>query len=76
MEKRTRRVKLFRFFDPDTGELMDTFVFPETADIEQIIIDIQIIWAKEGGERSYKDIIIERYGDKIIRIIDKKVVLR
>lgn len=71
-----RRVKLFRLPDPDTGELMDTFIFPETADIEQIIVDVQTIWAKEGGERSFKDIIIERYGDEIIRIIDKKVVLR
>lgn len=62
--------------DPsEHGQIMDTFVFPESADIEQIANDVQATWEESEGEKSYYDIITEKYGDVMLCIADSKEVV-
>ena len=57
------------------GQIMSTFVFPEDVDIEQIADDVQAVWEENEGELSYYDIITEKYGDKMLEVIESKEVV-
>ena len=57
------------------GKIMDTFVFPESVDIKQIATEVQEIWEENEGEKGYYDIITEKYGDKLLDVIESKEVI-
>ena len=57
------------------GKIMNTFVFPEDADIEQIANDVQAVWEENEGQLSYYDIITKKYGDKMLDVIESKEVV-
>lgn len=57
------------------GKIMDTFVFPESVDIEQIAAEVQEIWEENEGQKSYCDIITEKYGDRLLGMVESKEVI-
>lgn len=74
------RVKVLHYLNgsdepSEYGKIMNTFVFPEDADIEQIANDVQAIWEENEGQKSYYDIITEKYGDKLLDVIESKEVV-
>ena len=74
------RVKLLHYLNgsdepSEYGKIMNTFVFPEDTDIEQIANDVQAVWEENEGELSYYDIITEKYGDKMLDVIESKEVV-
>ena len=74
------RVKLLHYLNgsdepSEYGKIMNTFVFPEDTDIEQISNDVQAVWEENEGQLSYYDIITEKYGDKMLDVIESKEVV-
>ena len=74
------RVKVLHYLNgsdepSEYGKIMDTFVFSESVDIEQIANDVQAIWEENEGQISYHDIIAEKYGDKMLDVIESKEVV-
>ena len=74
------RVKLLHYLNgsdepSEYGKIMNTFVFPEDTDIEQIANDVQAVWEENEGQLSYYDIITEKYGDKMLDVIESKEVV-
>lgn len=74
------RVKVLHYLNgsdepSEHGQIMSTFVFPEDVDIEQIADDVQAVWEENEGQLSYYDIITEKYGDKMLEVIESKEVV-
>lgn len=74
------RVKLLHYLNgsdepSEYGKIMNTFVFPEDADIEQIASEVQAVWEENEGQLSYYDIITEKYGDKMLDVTESKEVV-
>ena len=57
------------------GKIMDAFVFKENANIERIADYVQKVWEENEGQKSYYDIIIENFGDKLLEVIESKEVV-
>ena len=68
------KVKVLNYLDADYGNIMDTFVFKEEADIEEIKNTVQDIFEKECGERPYCDIMTELFGHLMLNVIENEDV--
>lgn len=68
------KVRVLNFIDYDYGNLMDTFVFTEDADIEEIKKTVENVFYEEGGTRSYYDIINELYKNVMFDVIETEEV--
>ena len=68
------KVKVLNFIDCDYGNIMDTFVFTEDADIEEIKQTVERVFEEECGERPYCDIISERYENVLFDVIEREEV--
>jgi predicted transcriptional regulator YdeE len=68
------RVKVLNFLDYDNGNLMDTFVFTEDADIEEIRETVERIFQEEEGQRPYCDIINERYKNVMFDVFSREEI--
>ena len=66
------KVKVLNFLDYDYGNVMDTFVFTENADIEEIKKTVADIFEKEEGSRPYCDIVNELYGHLMLNVIERE----
>ena len=65
------KVKVLNYIDYDSGEIMDTFVFKEEADIEEIKKTVQYVFEEEEGIRPYIDIMNELYGHLVLEVIEE-----
>ena len=68
------KVKVLNFIDYDYGNVMDTFVFTEEADIEEIKRTVEKVFHKEEGQRPYCDIVNELYGNLMLDVIEEDKV--
>lgn len=68
------KVRVLNFIDYDYGNLMDTFVFTEDADIEEIKKTVENVFYEEGGTRPYYDIINELYKNVMFDVIETEEV--
>lgn len=66
------KVKVLNFLDYDYGTLMDTFVFTEDADIEEIIKTVEDVFHKECGDRPYCEIVNELYGHLMLNVVERQ----
>lgn len=69
------KVKILNFVDYDYGNIMDTFVFTEDADIEEIKRTVEKVFQEEEGQRPYCDIINELYGNLMLDVIEEDKVI-
>lgn len=68
------KVKVLNFIDYDYGNIMDTFVFVEDADIEEIKQTVERVFQEEEGQRPYCDIISELYENLLFDVIEREEV--
>ena len=68
------KVKVLNYLDYDYGNIMDTFVFVEEADIDEIKRTVADIFDKEEGDRPYCDIICELYGHLMLNVVEREEV--
>ena len=68
------KVKVLNFLDYDYGNIMDTFVFTEDADIEEIRKTVEKVFQEEEGDRPYCDIVNELYGHLMLNVIEREEV--
>ena len=68
------KVKVLNFVDYDYGNIMDTFVFTEDADIELIKQTVERVFHNEEGQRPYCNIIDELYGDLMFDVTERQEV--
>lgn len=68
------KVKVLNFLDYDYGNVMDTFVFTEEADIKEIEETVSNVFREEEGQRPYCDIVNELYGHFMLNIIERKEI--
>lgn len=66
------KVKVLNFLDYDYGNIMDTFVFTEEADIEEIKKTVNNVFQEEEGDRPYCDIVNELYGHLMLNVIERE----
>ena len=66
------KVKVLNFIDYDYGNIMDTFVFTEDADIEEIKRTVERVFQEEDGMRPYCDIIGELYANLMFDVIKRE----
>jgi len=66
------KVKVLNFLDYDNGNIMDTYVFTEDADIEEIKQTVEKVFQEEDGQRPYCDIINELYRNVMFDIIERQ----
>jgi hypothetical protein len=66
------KVKVLIFLDYDYGNVMDTFVFTEEADIEEIKKTVTKTFEEEEGDRPYCDIVNELYGHLMLNVIERE----
>ena len=64
------KAKILNFIDYDFGNIMDTFVFKDDANIEEIKETVEKVFEDEGGQRPYCNIINEWYGDLMLQVIE------
>lgn len=64
------KVKVLNYFNYDTGELMNTFVFKAEADIKKIAKEVEEIFRDEEGTRPYITIIHDLYGHLLVKVLD------
>lgn len=69
------KVKVLNFIDYDYGNIIDTFVFTEDADIEEIKETVERVFQEEEGIRPYYDIISELYGNLMFDVIEEDKVI-
>ena len=69
------KVKILNFVDYDYGNIMDTFVFTEDADIEEIKRTVEKVFQEEEGQRPYCDIINELYENLMFDVIEEDKVI-
>ena len=69
------KVKILNFVDYDYGNIMDTFVFTEDADIEEIKRTVEKVFQEEEGQRPYCDIINELYKNLMFDVIEEDKVI-
>ena len=69
------KVKILNFVDYDYGNIMDTFVFTEDADIEEIKQTVEKVFQEEEGQRPYCDIINELYENLMFDVIEEDKVI-
>lgn len=69
------KVKVLVFKDYDYGNIMDTYVFKEEADLEEIKHTVEYTYdVVEEGQRPYCDIIRELYGHLMLNVIEEKEI--
>lgn len=68
------KVKVLNFLDSDYGIILDTFVFTEEVDIEEVKEKVEEVFQEEQGQRPYCDIIIELYGHLMLEIVENEKV--
>ena len=68
------KVKVLNFIDYDYGNVMDTFIFTEEADIEEIKRTVEKVFQEEEGQRPYCDIVNELYGNLMLEVIEEDKV--
>ena len=64
------KVKVMIFKDYDFGNIMDTIVFKEEADLVEIKEKVNEVFQSEEGERPYIDIIDELYGHLRVNVVE------
>lgn len=69
------KVKILNFVDYDYGNIMDTFVFAEEADIEEIKQTVERVFQEEDGIRPYCDIVNELYENLMFDVIEEDKIL-
>lgn len=69
------KVKVLNFLDYDCGNIMDTFVFTEDADIEEIKQTANKVFEEEEGSRPYYDIVNELYKNLLFDVIEREEIL-
>ena len=66
------KVKVLNFLDYDYGNIMDTFVFTEEADIEEIKKTVNNVFQEEEGDRPSCDLVNELYGHLMLNVIERE----
>ena len=69
------KVKVLNFLDYDYGNVMDTFVFTEDADVEEIKQTINKVFEEEEGARPYCDIVSELYKNVMFDVTEREEIL-
>lgn len=65
------KVKVLNYVDCDNGEIMDTFVFKEEANIEEIKKNVQDVFEEKAGVYPYIDIIYKLYGHLMLDVVEE-----
>lgn len=68
------KVKVLNFLDYDYGNIMDTFVFAEDADLEEIKQTVNKVFQEEEGDRPYCDIVCELYGHLMFNVVEREEI--
>ena len=70
--KQDVKVKVLNYIDCDNKNIMDSFVFTEEANLDEITKKVNDVFEAENGERPYCDIIEELYSHLMLNVIENK----